>query len=116
MADYIRSTWIKGKYKVEEWSAFKKEQKTNNDVEAWHSSLNNSLEELKTFYDVVSVLYGKAQLIPVEVDCLETGQLLRPQKKEYLDRDEKVWELWIAFEQKEIDIQTLHTENVLLLT
>ena len=95
-------------------SSYFLEVRTNNDVEGWHCNLNKSKNICKTFYDVLDLLHKKAEEIPVDEACLKAGQILREQKKEFVVNDERLWELWVAFDKGEIDAVALHEEICLL--
>lgn len=115
LCGYFNCTWIDGSYRPETWSSYFLEIRTNNDVEGWHSSLNSGLDRSANFYGVVDHLHKKAETLTVQEKCLKAGQSLREAKYECQEREEKIWDLWTAYNIKEIDIEMLHSEIVNIL-
>ncbi|XP_068250151.1 uncharacterized protein [Palaemon carinicauda] len=99
LLEYIHNTWISSEmWPPKAWCVFGRSVRTNNDVEGWHHRLNRkSRKGQLNFYILLSLLYNEAKLVPLYVNFLNDGKVLRHQKTKYAKQHGRLVVLWEEF-------------------
>ncbi|CAD5126881.1 DgyrCDS14905 [Dimorphilus gyrociliatus] len=99
LLEYMQSTYIESNiWKPENWSVYKLIVRTNNNVESWHTRINQNLKSNENFYTLITELHRESSLIEVYEDMLVENKMRQNQKNKYKDLQDIIFELWKKFE------------------
>ena len=108
LTNYIRDTWITGRWTPADWCVFGQSIRTNNDVEGYHRRLNgNAGNSHIPFYVLVPLLHKEAINVHMQVRLVKDGKLVRYQRNNYKSQQGRIFKLWKKYEQHEITTQHL---------
>ncbi|KXJ18324.1 uncharacterized protein LOC110232572 [Exaiptasia diaphana] len=113
LLQYVRKTWIyANRWDPTTWSAYRRNIRTNNDIEGWHNRINQqaSNRHQLPFYELVKLLHKKAKTVDLQVELVSQRKLTRIQRKQYLELQSHIIRLWDRFDNDEIDVYRLLTE------
>lgn len=95
LLDYMRQQWMTNStFPVASWSVFKRPIRTNNDVEGYHNRINQAGRPNMNFYLLVDQLHKEAVDLPLEIQFLARGSVLRFQGKKYRSTSSKIMKAW----------------------
>lgn len=97
MFRYVRLTWIEGhSFTPKDWSVFQKQVRTNNDVEGWHTRLNQKGQRGQLpLYLLCHLLHKEAQMAQLSAEFVQREDPQREQRKGYkhcTDTLNKYWD------------------------
>ncbi|KAK3108953.1 hypothetical protein FSP39_019661 [Pinctada imbricata] len=88
---------------VESWSVFQLSIRTNNDVEGWHTRLNQKSSSGRGTYRLIPLLRREAELIAVSV---QSEDLARETNRRYTRLDDKLQVLWTNYQDPTTQMTT----------
>ncbi|XP_048755039.2 uncharacterized protein LOC125666009 [Ostrea edulis] len=93
LVDYIDRQWFRHRvFRVQDWSAFQRTIRTNNDVEGWHNRLNTMARHGGVpFYKLVPQLRQEADIVDVTV---RSGDLEREINRRYTSLEKRIQKAW----------------------
>lgn len=95
LVDYIERQWMDNAvFPVESWSVFMRPVRTNNDVEGWHTRLNQTGKANLNIYQLISLLHDEANAIPMQIRFLSGGAVLRYQRSKHRQRQHEIITAW----------------------
>lgn len=96
---YMEDQWIENSFWTpSRWSVFMQDIRTNNYTEGWHFRLNSMANTVgMNFYDLIPLLWGEADLIPMEMEllCREMGS--RRTRLEYSELQDLLFNYWDSY-------------------
>ncbi|XP_078343061.1 uncharacterized protein LOC144628821 [Oculina patagonica] len=95
--EYVDNTWIQSTtWPPSCWSVYKKQIRTNNDVEGWHNGLNRraSGRAQMPLYMLIHLLHKEACLVALQIRLVSEGKLTKLQKKKYRSVQAKILSYW----------------------
>ena len=104
LTEYLNKNWISSSSRPPTtWSSFRRSIRTNNDVEAWHHSLNTRLlHNHPNMYILISTLHKEAATIPLQRKLIAEKKLYRQQKKSTTIRQKTLQELWTKYDARDL--------------
>lgn len=85
------------------WSNYKRTVRTNNDVEGWHQGLNNSTPVAHpNLYFLLYLLDEENSKLPLQIRMVEQEQVIRRCRRETVQKNEKLNNLWASYDAKTI--------------
>jgi len=108
LMDYVDRQWMENTvFTVESWSAFMRPIRTTNDVEGWHHRVNSSGRPNFNFYLLIQLLYGEAEIIPLEAMFLGRGAILRQQRHTSVNWQAQVTKAWEDLQEGNLSAKQL---------
>lgn len=100
---YVNDTWVEGnQWRPRDWCVFRRDIRTNNDLEGWHHRLNHKAQRSNLpFYALVKLLHEESQLVEIYSMFITTGRypVHRQRRRRYVQMNEKIRRYWSAFEE-----------------
>ena len=94
--DYVRDYWL-GEWDPQDWCAFMKFVRTNNDVEGWHTRFNrsggNNCHNLE-LYVLIPLMHVEALKVPLTSKLVEEDKLQRITRSATKARNELLTSCW----------------------
>lgn len=105
LCSYINDTWMtEGLWSPEAWCMYRRNIRTNYDVEGWHTSLNVRVQSARTpFYELLLALFDDATFVNMQVPLVSEKKLRRMQKRAYKSPQARLFTYW---EEHEAGIRT----------
>ena len=88
------------------WSIYMLPIRTNNDIEGWHHSLNQRVNNRVhlPFYLLVELLHQEARLVLIQIQLVSDGKLSRIQRRKYCLLQSKIFKYWEDYSSSEITV------------
>ena len=105
----VRDTWIESTvWTPQEWSAFMRAHRTNNDVEGWHRRINLICKDhAAPLYLLIEHLYDEVRLMKTQMAMLSQGKLKRRQRQVYRQLQHRIFSAWDKYNDKTISTNEL---------
>ncbi|KAK3089542.1 hypothetical protein FSP39_004440 [Pinctada imbricata] len=95
LVDYMRRQWISNPvFPVDSWSVYQLTVRTNNDIEGWHTRLNQKSGGAPGVYRLIQLLKVEAELMEASIAA---GDMYRETNRHYRRLDEKLKEAWTNY-------------------
>lgn len=105
---YVEKTWMKSSiWPPQAWSTYLEEERTNNDLEGWHTKLNNGKNDAYNLFHLIDVLLREGNKIPMQAKLLSQKQRLRIQKKSTISLESKLVDLWSRYKSQKLSSKAL---------
>ena len=104
VVQYVRHTWIEGNmWTPENWSVYRQQVRTNNDIEGWHRRINSRAGRPDLgLYVLVPLLRREAATVELQIQLVSEELLTRLQRKTYKDTHDKLFAAWDKYEEDEL--------------
>jgi len=106
---YFRTTWISNIFPIRMWNQFQHDHqhRTNNQVESWHSSLQNKLPRKPNIYVFVRALKLEEVCRGIEIQKLDAGESPPRRKRKHVNLEERRSKMFAKFVAGEISVEIL---------
>lgn len=92
---YIDRNWIKSNtWPPVNWSVFRQDDRTNNDVEGWHNRINEGKNGAFNLFHLIDQLHYEATLISLQAKLMDRGENLRRRNKACQQLQDDLVDLW----------------------
>ena len=95
---YIQETWIDGYWCAEDWSVYKRQIRTNNDLEGYHNRLNRQGKHNMLFYELIDLLHKESKFVTVTTRLISEKKLTKRERTAHRKKQEKVNYLWEKYD------------------
>ena len=100
LVSYMDRQWFRNSViPIESWSVFQLSVRTNNDVEGWHTRLNQKSNDGRGIYRLIPKLRREAELIAVSV---ASEDLARETNRRYTRLDDQLSTLWTSYQDSQM--------------
>lgn len=105
---YIDRNWIKSNtWPPVNWSVFRQDDRTNNDVEGWHNRINEGKNGAFNLFHLIDQLHYEATLISLQAKLMERGENLRRRNKACQQLQDDLVALWDQYTNDDLPSKLL---------
>nr|CAH0112401.1 unnamed protein product [Daphnia galeata] len=105
---YIQRNWIKSNtWPPVNWSVFRQDDRTNNDVEGLHNRINEGKNGAFNLFHLIDQLYYEATLISLQAKLMERGENLRRRNKACQQLQDDLVDLWDQYTNDDLPSKLL---------
>jgi hypothetical protein len=105
---YIDRNWIKSNtWPPVNWSVFRQDDRTNNDVEGWHNRINEGKNGAFNLFHLIDQLHYVATLISLQAKLMERGENLRRRNKACQQLQDDLVDLWDQYTNDDLPSKLL---------
>jgi hypothetical protein len=105
---YIDRNWIKSHtWPPVNWSVFRQDDRTNNDVEGWHNRINEGKNGAFNLFHLIDQLHYEATLISLQAKLMERGENLRRRNKACQQLQDDLVALWDQYTNDDLPSKLL---------
>lgn len=99
---YMSRNWVHNDHVTPaSWSNYRREVRTNNDVEGWHQRLNGSAPIAHpNMYFLLWLLHAETDSLRIQVRQIAQQQVLRRTRKEFIEKNARLNALWDEYDDK----------------
>nr|CAH0111148.1 unnamed protein product [Daphnia galeata] len=89
------------------WSVFRQDDRTNNDVEGWHNRINEGKNGAFNLFHLIDQLHYEATLISLQAKLMERGEKLRRRNKACQQLQDDLVDLWDQYSNDDLPSKLL---------
>ena len=102
---YVRSTWINGYWSTEDWSVFRRNIRTNNDLEGYHNRLNKQGKSHMPLYELIGLLHTESAFVSITARLVSEKKMNKRYSPKYAKLQEKINQEWEKYEAKSNNVK-----------